>query len=561
MKLVETILPNGYKVSAIEQSKSIIEEIWNSDYYHRHFSIRKGMTVLDVGANLGFYSLYAASKGAKVYSVEPEKRNYSLLLMNIEKNGLQKSVKPFNLAVAKNKKYAYLYYQDFEKDFASGMVSMSKKYLESVTDGEIIKTRVPCASLEQILDMIDDEQIDVMKVDCEGSELDIITSAPKRCFKRIRNIIMETHESYAEKDIFHTVKDLGYAVMAFEKRSGLFHTGYLYAALRDNISSASINRPVAIINSPAAAARKQKILINAAESFPTAHKNNPLIFNWFADNRRLKHNGSAIHVIRFKQAGLHRVGVEVRDQGRTDKAEAAVLVLASDYFKKTECQALNAAAKEYDFKFKGKRNFTIPHRSLPGYWTAQRIVLSLGLLDENEGTWERRNERFIFNGTATTLSGRWKEIKLVGIPPRLDINFTLSFKKEHTVRIIYWAETKKEEIEKKPLYLKEGGKYFLTDIGLEHVCRLKNSHHFIIRNRLLPKEWNQKTIVLAFGIRREDKNTTPLSARITCGNIKATLSGYHNEVKLPFPEHESDIHFRLDTEVKRDIGVKWWLMQ
>jgi FkbM family methyltransferase len=561
MKLVEMTLPNGYNVVVIEHSKSIVEEIWGSDYYHRHFTIKENMTVLDLGANLGFYSLYAASKGAKVYSVEPEERNYSLLLMNIEKNGLQHRITPINLAVANNKKYVYLYCQDFENEFASGMVSVSKEYIEGIIKGDMTKTRVPCAGLKQILDMIGEEKIDVMKIDCEGSELDIMQSASEKYFQRIQNIIMETHDSYAESDIFHTVKDLNYNIISYEKRRGVFCTGYLFATRPNNAFSKPFNTPVAIIRSPAVAIRNQKIDVNAADSFPTAQKGNTLKFSWFTDGMPLKHNGSEITGIAFKKPGPHKVMVAVSEDGRVDKEEANVFVLEENYYSKMEHEKLAVPAMEYIFTFKGKRSFIIPKTSLPAYWTAHSIKITLGLLDENEGTWKGKKEFFTFNGTSTTLIGRWKEITLPGIPAGLDIVFSLAFKKEHILRIIYWAEMKKDEKEKKPVYLKDKDIYYLTDIGLEHVCAVKNRHQFVIKNELLPKEWNLKTIVVAFTIRKEDENTTPLCAHFKCGNIEATLCKYHNEIKLPFLENESDIRFQLDTAVERDIAVKWWLTQ
>ena len=38
---------------------------------------------LDVGANIGIYSLYAAKKVSKVWALEPESLNYAMLNLNI----------------------------------------------------------------------------------------------------------------------------------------------------------------------------------------------------------------------------------------------------------------------------------------------------------------------------------------------------------------------------------------------------------------------------------------------------------------------------------------------
>ena len=52
--------------------------------------VKEGDTVVDLGANIGYFTLLAAKlvgKKGKVYSFEPEPRNYNYLLKNIELNG------------------------------------------------------------------------------------------------------------------------------------------------------------------------------------------------------------------------------------------------------------------------------------------------------------------------------------------------------------------------------------------------------------------------------------------------------------------------------------------
>jgi cyclopropane fatty-acyl-phospholipid synthase-like methyltransferase len=71
MKTIVLDLPNGYKITAIENTRIVFNEIWDEKIYENDFTIKEGMIVLDIGANQGFFSLYAASKGAHVISVEP----------------------------------------------------------------------------------------------------------------------------------------------------------------------------------------------------------------------------------------------------------------------------------------------------------------------------------------------------------------------------------------------------------------------------------------------------------------------------------------------------------
>jgi FkbM family methyltransferase len=62
--------------------------------------IGSGSIFFDVGANVGVYSLFAAKKGATVYSFEPESANYAILNENIRQNRFSGKIKAFCLALS-----------------------------------------------------------------------------------------------------------------------------------------------------------------------------------------------------------------------------------------------------------------------------------------------------------------------------------------------------------------------------------------------------------------------------------------------------------------------------
>jgi FkbM family methyltransferase len=49
-------------------------------------SIRRGQLIVDLGAYVGGYSVRASKLGAEVISIEPDKKNFSILRRNIELN-------------------------------------------------------------------------------------------------------------------------------------------------------------------------------------------------------------------------------------------------------------------------------------------------------------------------------------------------------------------------------------------------------------------------------------------------------------------------------------------
>jgi FkbM family methyltransferase len=57
-------------------------------------SMKPGEVLYDIGANIGVYTLYAASRGIQVVAVEPVLENYMRLVENIEMNRMQELVIP-----------------------------------------------------------------------------------------------------------------------------------------------------------------------------------------------------------------------------------------------------------------------------------------------------------------------------------------------------------------------------------------------------------------------------------------------------------------------------------
>ncbi len=57
--------------------------------------------LIDIGANVGMYTMWAAMKqGVRVYAFEPESQNYALLCKNISINSLQNQVSAYCVAIS-----------------------------------------------------------------------------------------------------------------------------------------------------------------------------------------------------------------------------------------------------------------------------------------------------------------------------------------------------------------------------------------------------------------------------------------------------------------------------
>jgi FkbM family methyltransferase len=135
--------------------------------------IRKGMAFIDVGANLGYYTLLASKivgNDGLVLSYEPEPINFSYLRKATSINKVS-NVRLFNQAVLDKEGIAELYLSDIERPEAHSMINVSSKSIA-----------VPCTTIDRIAESLD-RKIDFIKLHVSGAELKVLSGA-KETIKR-----------------------------------------------------------------------------------------------------------------------------------------------------------------------------------------------------------------------------------------------------------------------------------------------------------------------------------------------------------------------------------------
>lgn len=125
--------------------------------------INPGMTVVDIGAHLGQYTLLAARKvgsTGRVLAFEPHPRSFDYLRGNIARNGYNETVTALPIAVSNQNGEAVLHADLLQSDFTSLLGRRDPADTQEVK----VKTAV--------LDAIDGQMNpDVVKIDVEGAEI------------------------------------------------------------------------------------------------------------------------------------------------------------------------------------------------------------------------------------------------------------------------------------------------------------------------------------------------------------------------------------------------------
>ncbi len=165
-------------------------------------SIKKGSTVADIGANIGYYSVIAGKcvgPIGKVFSYEPEKRNFDLLSKNIQINQLS-NVTPIMCALSNKEGVSRLYLDENNKGHHSLVYDKDKKYTVIETD-----------TLDNSLKKYGSPKIDIIKMDVEGAEF-LALEGMKETIERNPDVILFTE--FLPK----AIKSLGGEPLAFLKK-------------------------------------------------------------------------------------------------------------------------------------------------------------------------------------------------------------------------------------------------------------------------------------------------------------------------------------------------------
>ncbi len=146
--------------------------------------VEPGSTVIDVGANVGYFTLLAAKLAGKeglVLAFEPDPTSFGFLSKSIAKNNFQ-NVRIFRECISNIDGQRTLY-----------LSATSNRGLHSTsTDLGGVKITVPSARLDSVASMLNVSSVDLLKVDVEGGEPDVLESASHLLAEgRVKNIIME----------------------------------------------------------------------------------------------------------------------------------------------------------------------------------------------------------------------------------------------------------------------------------------------------------------------------------------------------------------------------------
>lgn len=194
---------NGIVIEVPRRLIHEFKEIFMEECYTKglHAPVREKAVIIDMGANAGFFSLFAASRfrNPRIFSYEPIESNFHQLGRN---RSLNKNINIlcFQKAVYGRSGWITLHFNPNDSFSTSATVFDASEISEDTV-------KVPCVTLQEILDENDIRQCDLLKIDCEGAEYEILYRCPEPYLCRISQMVIEVHQGMDANQNIRSLED------------------------------------------------------------------------------------------------------------------------------------------------------------------------------------------------------------------------------------------------------------------------------------------------------------------------------------------------------------------
>ncbi len=180
--ILSIVLRNGVLMNSPPEValNFLFHEIWLDEFYApKGYGIKANETVVDIGANIGVFALWAATRAenVRVKSYEPFPKNAEYFVANLKLSGL-KNIEFKAAAVADKAGTRKLHVDD-----SWILHSLSEE------DSDEQSVEVDCVSLDMVF--ADLEKCDFLKLDCEGGEYQILYAASDESLRKIGRVVCE----------------------------------------------------------------------------------------------------------------------------------------------------------------------------------------------------------------------------------------------------------------------------------------------------------------------------------------------------------------------------------
>jgi FkbM family methyltransferase len=223
----EIELRNGlqFKVRTAMDIWIIKETCLDRDYERNGIAIKDGWVVLDIGAAMGDFAICVAkkNKNSVVYAYEPFPDSFALFKENMKLNQVY-NIHAFPYAVGAIS-------GPMDLQITTG-IAVQHSTAQKATDLNSTTVQIQGITLDRILQELNIQRCDFLKIDCEGGEYDILFHASKETLDKIKYIHLEYHDGFTQfshRDLVRFFEEKGFHVKT-RRNPAHSNIGFLFAS-------------------------------------------------------------------------------------------------------------------------------------------------------------------------------------------------------------------------------------------------------------------------------------------------------------------------------------------
>ena len=181
-------------------------------FVHRCYKVHSTeRTIIDAGANIGLFTLYAArnAPSAKIWAIEPFPSTYNRLVEAVTEHGLRGRVECLDFALCGSDEPRSM------KNATKHPSQMQRLAPKDAPGAISVKARTLPAIIERV-----GSKIDLLKMDIEGAEYEVLLNTGFDDLRKIQRIVLEYHgdvRSYTREQLFTYLDDAGFDILSDDR--------------------------------------------------------------------------------------------------------------------------------------------------------------------------------------------------------------------------------------------------------------------------------------------------------------------------------------------------------
>lgn len=243
-KILKLTFPDGFSCygQSLEEGEWIYNEIMvKQEYFQNGLSVEKARCVMDIGANIGVFTMDVKLKApeATVYAFEPIPETFHILEQNVRLLGTS-DVHLFNVGVGSRDKIDQTF--TFFPVMPGNSTSLPELKAEQRPEAEKIfgkeemdlfwqvETRtVQMRTLSSVIREQGITSVDFLKIDVEGSEISVLDGIEDMHWPIFKQVAVETHSAKLEEQVRQILVHRNFEVYAALGLSTPFGDSMVYA--------------------------------------------------------------------------------------------------------------------------------------------------------------------------------------------------------------------------------------------------------------------------------------------------------------------------------------------